>query len=183
MIVMKIEKVPGDCQIPGFSAHFTLTSCSFGIERELNDSAKAGTADITFGVGTLQDLSIGKTMDFGSADLAKYAIRGATVGTVEIKFIETTTVDDNVTANLIFLWIRLDKAFVKTWSISGSDDGRPEEELALWYNKIAFRWFATTDGKTVVGSPEFMWDHVTNREWTAGKSVFGKNEDALVKDK
>ena len=182
MILMKIDKVDGDCMIPGFSKHFTCSSASFSITRELADSAKAGTADITFGVGQLEDLSIGKTMDRGSPDLAKFAMRGATLGTVEIKFVETTT-EDVDPVNLVFLWIKLDKAFIKTWSMNGSEDGRPEEELTLWYNKIAFKWFFTDDGKTPKGSAEFLWDHVKNREWPSGDAALPAPTAALVKDK
>lgn len=167
MILMYMSKVKGDCQIKDFSDHFTLTSCSFGVERELADSAKAGTADITFGVGTLTDLSIGKTMDSGSTGLARFGMRGATVGTVDIKFVQTSSDDQTDVQYLIFLWIKLDNAFVKTWNISGSEDGRPEEELTLWYNKIYFQWYTSSDGKTLNPSSEaFSWNHVKNMLWT-----------------
>lgn len=181
MILMKIEKVKGDCAIPGFSEHFTLESFSFGIAREIADSAKAGTSDIVFGVGELQEVSINKSMDFASTDLARHAIKGSTVGTIDIKFVETSTDGSGNTINIIFLWMRLDSAFVKTWNISGDADGRPTEDLTLWYNRIAFRWFASSDGKTVVGSPEFKWDHVKNREWTDGSNVFKDNSMAIIK--
>ena len=32
----------------------------------------------------------------------------------------------------------LDRAFVKSWSTSGDADDRPTEEVAFYYNKIAF---------------------------------------------
>ena len=33
---------------------------------------------------------------------------------------------------------KLDRAFVKSWSTSGDADDRPTEEVAFYYNKIAF---------------------------------------------
>lgn len=182
MILMKIDNVKGDCQIPGFSDHFTCTSASFSITREVNDSAKAGTNDLTFGVGQLEDLSIGKTMDRGSPELAKFAMRGSTLGTVDIKFVETTTrKGESEPSNYIFLWVKLDKAFAKTWSINGSDDGRPEEEITFFYNKIAFRWYYLNNEGSPCASPEFLWDHVTNREWPSSSAKLPNPDGAFVK--
>ena len=33
---------------------------------------------------------------------------------------------------------KLDRAFIKSWSTSGDADDRPTEEVAFYYNKIAF---------------------------------------------
>jgi hypothetical protein len=38
--------------------------------------------------------------------------------------------------------------FVKSWSTSGDADDRPTEEVAFYYNKIAFSYAATVDGKS-----------------------------------
>jgi len=187
MILMQIEKVNGDCQIPGFKDHFTLTSASFGIVREMDSKQKAGTQDLTFGVATLEDLSIAKSMDKASDQLATFAMRGATLGTVDIKFVQTTSDDANEPINHIFLWIKLDTAFCKTWNMSGSEDGRPEEELTLFYNKIAFKWYFNdpTGPNEKIGaknsSSGFAWDHVTNRLWANGTSTLPPAEQAWVK--
>jgi hypothetical protein len=37
--------------------------------------------------------------------------------------------------------------FVKSWSTSGDADDRPTEEVAFYYNKIAFNYAHTKDGK------------------------------------
>jgi hypothetical protein len=37
--------------------------------------------------------------------------------------------------------------FVKSWSTSGDADDRPTEEVAFYYNKIAFSYASTDDGK------------------------------------
>ena len=33
---------------------------------------------------------------------------------------------------------KLNRAFIKSWSTSGDADDRPTEEVAFYYNKIAF---------------------------------------------
>lgn len=176
MILMKISNgstpIKGDCEIAGFDGYFTCESVGFGIAREVADSAKAGTSDIVFGVGELQEVSVSKSMDCGSPLLAMFAMRGATVGDVDIKFIQVSTDSSNATIAVVFLQMHLKNAFVKTWSISGDADGRPTEELTFWYNGIAFTWYQTKDGKQgkeyVKITPEFSWDHVKNKPWSEG---------------
>jgi type VI protein secretion system component Hcp len=38
-------------------------------------------------------------------------------------------------------------AFIKSWSTSGDADDRPTEEVAFYYNKIAFNYSPTSPGK------------------------------------
>ena len=35
---------------------------------------------------------------------------------------------------------KLDNVFIKSWSTSGDADDRPTEEVAFYYNKIAFEY-------------------------------------------
>ena len=35
---------------------------------------------------------------------------------------------------------RMDRVFIKSWSTSGDADDRPTEEVAFYYNKIAFNY-------------------------------------------
>ena len=174
MILVHIPGVTGDCNVPGFDGSsaaenkgfFTVNSFSFGVQRELEESAKAGTADINIGVGELQECTISKSMDAASTLLARKAISGSSVGTVEIKFLEAVTLDQEKSANVVYLRFKLDNAFVKSWSMSGDADGRPTEDVALWYNKIAFHYFATEDGKKFVSAGKCEWDQVTSKPWT-----------------
>ncbi|MFO0818812.1 MAG: type VI secretion system tube protein Hcp [Pirellulales bacterium] len=191
MILMKIangsQPINGDCEIQGFSQYFTCESVGFGIAREVADSAKAGTSDIVFGVGELQEVSVSKSMDCGSPLLAMMAMRGATVGDVDIKFIEVSSDSSNATIAVVFLQIHLKTAFIKTWSISGDADGRPTEELTFWYNGIAFTWYRAVEGaqgkQYVKVTPEFAWDHVKNKPWSEGGSKLpaANSDQQLVK--
>jgi type VI secretion system secreted protein Hcp len=67
--------------------------------------------------------------------------------------------------NVVYLWFKLDNTFVKSWSISGDADDRPTEDVALWYNKIGFRYFATEDGKTWTSPGDCCWDNVSSKRW------------------
>ncbi|MEX0818729.1 MAG: type VI secretion system tube protein Hcp, partial [Pirellulaceae bacterium] len=71
MILIYIEGILGDCKIKGFENYFSAESFSFGVERELADSGKAGTSDVNIGVGELQECSISKSMDTASTMLAR----------------------------------------------------------------------------------------------------------------
>lgn len=47
---------------------------------------------------------------------------------------------------ICYLKYKLERCFVKSWSISGDADDRPTEDAA-YYNKIAFSYAQTVDGK------------------------------------
>ena len=46
--------------------------------------------------------------------------------------------DDDLSEAAGGLNYKLDRAFIKSWSTSGDADDRPTEEVAFYYNKIAF---------------------------------------------
>jgi type VI secretion system secreted protein Hcp len=187
MILVHIPGVKGDCKIPGFmgaKGYFTANSFTFGVQREMEESAKAGTTDLNIGVGELQECTVSKSMDYASTLLARKAISGSSVGTVEIKFVEAVTLDNEVPANVVYLKFKLDNTFVKSWSMSGDSDGRPTEDVALWYNKIAFHYYATKDGKNFTSGGKCEWDHVTSKPWSGSEidgkcEAYGKNGGAV----
>ena len=174
MILVRIDGITGDCNINGFcenkdNAYFTADSFSFGVERELLDSAKGGTQDINIGVGEMQECSISKSMDTASAYLARKAISGSSCKTADICFVEAITDDKNKQFNVVYLHYKLDNVFIKSWTISGDADDRPTEDVALWYNKIAFVYFPTVDGKTFGTGHTCEWDQVKAKQWTDSK--------------
>lgn len=59
-----------------------------------------------------------------------------------------------------------EEAFVKSWSTSGDADDRPTEEVAFYYNKIAFRYLTTTDGRAFNDGGGMEWDNVKNIPWS-----------------
>lgn len=165
MILVYIEGVLGDCQIPGFTSYFTAESFGFGVERELADSAKGGTADVNIGIGELQECTISKSMDTASAYLARKAISGSSCREADIKFVQAITTTGNERKNVVYLAFKLDNVFVKSWSMSGDADDRPSEDVALWYNKIAFVYFPSTNGYDYPVGHDCRWDQVQSKPW------------------
>lgn len=134
-IFVKIPGLNGDVTGPdGSPGWFVADSFSFGIEREMKESGeKGGTTDINIGVGELQECTISKSMDTASTQLAQFAINGNSPGNAQICV-------TNDTAPVCALEIELEKVYVTSWSTAGDADDRPTEEVAFYYNKIAFKY-------------------------------------------
>ena len=169
VILVKIPGVPGTAKIQGYDDGnwFVADSFSFGVERELTESVKGGTEDINIGVGELQECTISKSMDRGSAKLAQFAINGNTAGQAEIHFVQLVV--DPVgggTKAIPYLIYKLDRCFVKSWSTSGDADDRPTEEVAFHYNRIAFAYYHSEDGRTFEPAQIMSWDNVQNKPWS-----------------
>ena len=150
---------------------FVADSFSFGVQREMKESGeKGGTEDINIGVGELQECSLTKSMDVCSMALSQYAINGNSPGRAEINFVEVAGNDDGKTGKPIcYLKYLLDRCFVKSWSTSGDADERPTEEVAFYYNKIAFCYAATPDGNEWDSSHVAMeWDNTAQTSWHSG---------------
>ncbi len=47
-----------------------------------------------------------------------------------------------------YLRYKLDRCFVKSWSTSGDAGDRPTEEVAFYYNKIAFQYVEVSPGRS-----------------------------------
>lgn len=175
MILIHIDDVNGDCTIAGYerkgdkgaaTGYFVADSFQFGVEREMKESGeKGGTEDINIGVGELQECNISKSMDRASAKLAQFAINGNSLGTAVIDFVEIGGGNNPQGKPKCYLRYMLDRCFVKSWSTSGDADDRPTEEVAFYYNKIAFQYLATKDGKIFENGGEMSWDNVKNEPW------------------
>lgn len=179
MILVHIDDVNGDCTIAGYTVEdplppdgkkktgwFVADSFNFGVEREMKESGeKGGTEDINIGVGELQECAISKSMDRASAKLAQFAINGNSLGTAIIDFVEIGGGGGVQGKPKCYLRYLLDRCFVKSWSTTGDADDRPTEEVAFYYNKIAFQYLATKDGKTFDNGGEMTWDNVKNEPW------------------
>jgi type VI secretion system secreted protein Hcp len=168
MILVAIPGVPGDATIEGYNdgKWFVADSFSFGVEREMKESGeKGGTEDINIGVGELQECTISKSMDRASTLLAQFAINGNSCKTAEINFIEVGGGGGSEGNPFCYLKFKLDRCFVKSWSISGDADDRPTEEVSFYYNRIAFNYAFTKDGKTFESATPMAWDNTTHKKW------------------
>ena len=176
MIFVRIPKLGGDSSIKTQNYDngewFIADSFSFGVEREMKESGeKGGTEDINIGVGELQECTISKSMDMCSMALAQYAINGNSPGRAEINFVEVAAGDGGGKEGkpICYLKYLLERCFIKSWSISGDADDRPTEEVAFYYNQIAFCYASTRDGKKWESDAVPMeWDNTTQTTWSSG---------------
>jgi len=143
---------------------FVADSFSFGVEREMKESGeKGGTQDINIGVGELQECTISKSMDWSSPKLAQFAINGNSCGVAEIDFVE---IAGGPAAPVAYLKYKLDRCFVKSWSTSGDADAQPTEEVAFYYNKIAFQFAQRANATKFQLSTPMAWDNTKHTKWT-----------------
>lgn len=178
-IIVHIPGIQGDAKLKGFTkkggkSYFVADSFSFGVEREMKESGeKGGTADINIGVGELQECTISKSLDRASADLAQAAIQGNALGDAEIYFVEVAGQKKGTSAGArVYLAYKLSRCFVKSWSTSGDADDRPTEEVAFYYNKIAFAYAAQAGTNWVKEGVGYMgWDNVEKTRWDQKKAA------------
>lgn len=160
-IFIKYENVTnGSSTSDGWSQEgwFVADSFSFGVEREMKESGeKGGTEDINIGVGELQECTLSKSMDASSPELARFSLTGRSLGTVEVCMTDNP---DGPTG--CYLRYKLERAFIKSWSTSGDADDRPTEEVAFYYNKIAFQYAETPDGT-------ISWNRKRKGPWPEGE--------------
>lgn len=159
-IYVKIPHLQGDVKGPDGELDWLLAgNFSFGVEREMKESGeKGGTEDINIGIGELQECTISKGMDRASPYLAQAAINGNTIGPCEVCFSDTEVGGVPV----CYAHYAMERCYVKSWSTSGDADDRPTEEVAFYFNKIAFGF---DDGR---GASTMSWDQEHDRPWLEG---------------
>jgi type VI protein secretion system component Hcp len=163
---LKCDAIDGTLMGPdGSSDWFVADSFSFGVEREMKESGEKGsTEDINIGVGELQECTISKSMDAASAHLAQFAINGNSLGACQVCLTNGVAADGSPAC---YLHYKLERAFVKSWSTSGDADDRPTEEVAFYYNKIAFAYLVD-DAAGNLREESMNWDNEHNRPWPDG---------------
>jgi type VI protein secretion system component Hcp len=146
MIVMKISGIDGDCQLEKFEKWITLDDVSWEITREPKESAKGIAADLNFGIPEAGAVTVKKALDCSSVYLMKMATGGgATAASCKIAFIESG-IGEGAKAEKYepFFEIELERPVIKKWSIDGSGDDRPSEDIEIMYNWIKMTYQAVT---------------------------------------
>lgn len=87
------------------------------------------------------------------------------LGSVAIK--DGTTVVKNIYPSVM---IHLEGVKVKGWGISGSANGRPSENLTLWYDRSAMHYVWTGDGVSFQAFGPTGWDQYANAQWRPAES-------------
>lgn len=178
-IYMNLGDIEGEVTTEGYEGWIELDSFECGIDniQKHTSGEKGGTEDLNIGIGELQECTISKSMDSASAKLAQSAINGNSLGTAEIDFVEIAGEAGAATEGrpVCYLKYKLDRVFIKSWSISGDADDRPTEEVAFYYNKVGFAYVPQCE--TPPKPTNIMsWDNVTNTPWDG---VFDAIRDLL----
>lgn len=177
-IYMNLGYIEGEVTTEGYEGWIELDSFECGIDNTQKHTSgeKGGTEDLNIGIGELQECTISKSMDSASAKLAQSAINGNSVGTAEIDFVEIAGEAGAATEGrpVCYLKYKLDRVFIKSWSISGDADDRPTEEVAFYYNKVGFAYVPQCE--TPKPTNIMSWDNVTNTPWDG---VFDAIRDLL----
>jgi len=159
MIVIKLRGVKGDCKIPKYKEYLTVNTVSWDMDNETPDPDARGNVNID--LDKLPGVTVNKSMDIASCDLMQCAMARRPLGTADIKFLMQQGTDKDP---LPYLEFKLDHAVLRSWSIEGSDDGRPTETVVINYYKI---WMQYTpfDGARPGTPISRGWDRVRNEPW------------------
>jgi len=161
MILLHLDKCPGDSTIPKYEKWIACTSVSWNIERTFSESAKAGTMDVNVGVADIPPISVNKTLDVASTYLMAAGIAGGTMGKeAKLHFLFATPEGEQK----LFLEYKLNNPIIASWSISGDEDERPTEEVSIWYWKIWMQYY-TWDGSNHKPAGSKGWDRTKNAPW------------------
>jgi len=139
------EMIQGDCTIPNYEGWITVTSFSQAINRELSESAKAGTTDIFTGVAEFEPLVVTKTLDKSSPYLNLAASNGQVFDSLRLELIVTSTTPTDPVRIIVYT---LKKVIVSSITISSDEDGRPTEQVSFMFQQIVWEYYTyKADGK------------------------------------
>lgn len=160
--LVRFQPIPGDLTGPGGTDNWIKAdSFSLSVNREFEPTP--GTEDINIGVGELQECTISKSMDSASPFLAQYAINGNSLGMCEVCLTSEAKISSKSQCYAHYV---MDRCFVRAMHVSppegadGGGDGVPVEEIAIYFNKIAYGFQS--------GSNNMSWDNVHNVQWPEG---------------
>lgn len=151
-ILVKYPNVPGESKIEGFTDHFEVNSCQFGVGRGI--SSAHGTSTRESSIASVSEIVITKVSDGTTIKLFEEALHGKLDNKVEIKFVRTTKNKPTV-----YYSFELEGCGVSGFSMSSGGD-RPQESISLNFDKVKLGYNPVGDDLT--GSPTYYtWDMAT----------------------
>ena len=190
MILMSISKVPGICDIRKYDENagkdggwFPVTSISVGFQKP-GESGSGGGANASPAPQKGGSPAGGGENDSGCSFKVTKSVDSASVPimmlamaerervskkdglTADIHFIGSVRVENNTSDvdTFTFIRIHLDSMEITEWGVSGSGEGRPEEQFTIGFEKFAM-CYESTDGKTVLPTHTKGWDQSTQKPW------------------
>ena len=127
-------------------------------------------------------ISIGKFVDAVTVTLMKIAMENKknkkktdkkkqNVLKADLHFLDSVSDKDDTKSRFVFpyMMIHIEDALIKNWQINAQGDERPQETLELWFDKVAMKYFKTTDGKVWNRTGCNGWDQHKNESWDESK--------------
>lgn len=164
MIFMQLPGISGDVVLSGYDGWIAVDSVSYGVDRDVMESGKAGTEDINLGVAPAAAIRVSKGLDDASTQLMQLSVAGTGLSkAATIHLVEQAGTPD--AKPIVYLEIKLDRPIVKSWEIHAAEDDRPSEALDLLYSRIAFKSWTIADGRRAQEPRVNGWDFVYNKPW------------------
>lgn len=168
MILVRIDGIKGDVEIPGYVDWFSAESISFGVGREVNVE-DSNNRDIEINKLDVQEMALGKSVDSSTVYLMLAAMKGRSQGEKAVVAVDVHMIESRDEGAKAYLKIRLENALIKSWDLSASEDERPTENIAIWFNKACIAYWSMELDKhekpvyTLHGP--HGWDQQANEEW------------------
>ncbi len=171
LILVRIDRITGDVEIPGYEKWFVAKSIDFGVSQKA-ETAEGGDRDIEIGKVEVTELEIEKSIDAATVYLMQLAMKSRSQSAgrqplnIDIHLAQNRNdldgQSDSKKPVRAFMKIRIENAIVQEWGLTASEDGRPDESLKIWFNKAAIKYYATKDGKTYKTYGPVGWDQYGN---------------------
>ncbi len=153
---LKIPDIPGESKATEHENEIDITDISW----ELARPSSTGTSR-EYGAADFKEFKAVKYLDKSSPYLALACAQGKILPELVL-----TLRKDSGDAHLDYLTITLTNVRVTSYSVGGSGDtdDRPTEEVAFYYNKIAFSYTLFDETGRPAETTEMRWDLETNTE-------------------
>ena len=174
MILVRIDKVAGSCQIRGYEQFFPVDSIDLGAESAMDTKGSdegGGKRDFVVKKNREpEEVSLGRKVDSLTPTLMALAIKNRTLSeaifsTIDVSFVQFRSDTGTTTDVKAFLMLRFGGARLVSWKLTGSEDTRPTETVEFKYKQIAIQYRSTEEGVTYKTSTAQTWDFEQNKEW------------------
>ncbi|GLQ75905.1 Hcp1 family type VI secretion system effector [Vibrio sp. vnigr-6D03] len=145
---------------------FAINSYSWGGARNVSmDIGNATNADS--GMVGVSEVSVTKEVDGASEDLLCYLFNPGKEGkTVEVAFTKPSNDGQGVD---VYFQVKLEKARLVTYNVSGTDGSQPYESLSLSYTSISQKHNYETEGGDISTSGGVVTYDIPAGKMTSGK--------------
>lgn len=168
MILIRIDGIKGDVEIPGYVDWFAADSVSFGVGRQI-EVGGSKKRDVEVDKLDVQEMAISKTVDSATVYLMLAAMKGRSLGDKAVVSVDVHMIESRDEGAKAYLKIRLENALIKDWNLDAGDDERPNESISVWFNKACMAYWSMELDKHK--APVYTrhgphgWDQQENKEW------------------